>query len=713
MFNQISFKAKLLSGYGLILSLMLIITFVVFFSVKSLVSNFGWVNHTHEVLAKASQIEAAAVDMETGMRGYLLAGKEEFLAPYTQGNETFSRLLNELSNTVSDNPAQVTLLKEIDSTIGQWKSNVTEPVIALRAVIGDAKSMNDMAALIKQAKGKEYFDKFRGQLKTFIEREQVLLERREARAKNSTNINEIKQLNAWVEHTYRVIAKAQAVVASAVNMETGMRGFLLAGQDSFLEPYTSGKTDFYRLTKELTRSVSDNPAQVKLLGESKATIDNWISLVVEHQISLRREIGDAKTMDDMADLVGQAKGKVYFDKFRDQIKTFKDRESSLMAVRMESLRGTESLVINITIFGTLLAIIVGIFVALKLTQHVMSLLGGEPSYIAHIAKTVASGDLSLSLKNQGKAEGIYAEMQKMMQTLHEKAELAQKIAAGELNHNVKLASDNDSLGLALRDMTKNLNDVMGQTQLASLEISQGSGSVSQSSTALSEGAAQQAMSLDSISASLNQLATQISTNADNANQARQLAEVAQRVAGSGSDKMSSMVNAMNEIAEASHSISEFISTIDEIAAQTNLLALNAAIEAARAGEQGRGFAVVADEVRNLAARSTEAAEQTSKLIAGSVEKTTHGSQIATDTAESLKEIFDSISQTSELVHEIANACSEQAIGAEEINKGIVEIDSVTQQNNETAQESAVAAEQLAQQADQLESMLSRFKLQSA
>jgi len=713
MFNQISFKAKLLSGYGLILSLMLIITFVVFFSVKSLVSNFGWVNHTHEVLAKASQIEAAAVDMETGMRGYLLAGKEEFLEPYTQGNETFSRLLNELSNTVSDNPAQVTLLKEIDSTIGQWKSNVTEPVIALRAVIGDAKSMNDMAALIKQAKGKEYFDKFRGQLKTFIEREQVLLERREARAKNSTNINEIKQLNAWVEHTYRVIAKAQAVVASAVNMETGMRGFLLAGQDSFLEPYTSGKADFYRLTKELGRTVSDNPAQVKLLEESKATIDNWISLVVEHQISLRREIGDAKTMDDMADLVGQAKGKVYFDKFRDQIKTFKDRESSLMAVRMESLQGTESLVINITIFGTLLAIIVGIFVALKLTQHVMSLLGGEPSYIAHIAKTVASGDLSLSLKNQGKAEGIYAEMQKMMQTLHEKAELAQKIAAGELNHNVKLASDNDSLGLALRDMTKNLNDVMGQTQLASLEISQGSGSVSQSSTALSEGAAQQAMSLDSISASLNQLATQISTNADNANQARQLAEVAQRVAGSGSDKMSSMVNAMNEIAEASHSISEFISTIDEIAAQTNLLALNAAIEAARAGEQGRGFAVVADEVRNLAARSTEAAEQTSKLIAGSVEKTTHGSQIATDTAESLKEIFDSISQTSELVHEIANACSEQAIGAEEINKGIVEIDSVTQQNNETAQESAVAAEQLAQQADQLESMLSRFKLQSA
>ncbi len=710
MFDSLSFKAKLLLSYGSILSLMLIITLVVFFSVKSLVSNFSWVNHTHNVLAEASQIEAAAVDMETGMRGYLLAGKEEFLSPYNAGNERFDQLIQSLTKTVSDNSTQVTLLNDIHLIMNQWQDKVTEPVIALRAQIGDAKSMNDMADVIKQARGKQYFDQFRDQLNTFIERERLLLVQRQNRAKASSDIDEIKQLNAWVEHTYKVIAQGQSIVAAAVDMETGMRGFLLAGQEQFLAPYTSGKERFYRLIGSLSKTVSDNPSQVRLLSESKQTIDDWISNVVEQQIALRREIGDAKTMDDMADLVGQAKGKVYFDKFRAQIQTFKERESALMTSRMTALKSTESFVINISIFGTLIAVIVGVWVSLKLTRHVMQALGGEPSYIAQIAKTVASGNLSMSLKSDGRDEGIFAEMKQMMSTLQEKASLAQKIAAGELDQNIKLASDKDVLGIALQKMTANLNEVMDQLQQASLEISQGSGSVSVSSTTLSEGATQQAVSLENISSSLNQLTAQITTNAENARLARELVLTAQKTAEMGRDQMSTLVTAMSDIAEASQSISGFISTIDEIAEQTNLLALNAAIEAARAGEQGRGFAVVADEVRSLAARSTAAAEETTKLIEGSVDRTKRGGDIATETAESLNEIFEGIRKASELVAEIANASSEQASGAEVINKGIVEIDSVTQQNSETAQESAVAAEQLAQQSEQLKQMLSRFKL---
>ena len=120
--------------------------------------------------------------------------------------------------------------------------------------------------------------------------------------------------------------------------------------------------------------------------------------------------------------------------------------------------------------------------------------------------------------------------------------------------------------------------------------------------------------------------------------------------------------------------------------------------------------MVADEVRTLAARSTEAAAKTSELISGSVKKTQNGSAVAIQTASSLKKIFEGITQASELVDQIANASGEQATGAEVINQGLAEIDMVTQQNSETAQESAVAAEQLSQQAEQLKQQLSRFKL---
>ncbi|MBW8183836.1 CHASE3 domain-containing protein [Shewanella nanhaiensis] len=469
MLSELKFRTQLLLSYAVILMFMLIIALVVFFSVKSLEDDLSWVEHTHAVLDKAAQIESKAVDMETGMRGYLLAGKKEFLAPYEEGEKTFYELVNSLKSDVDDNPEQVKLLDEITTTIDEWQKEVTKPVIALRSEIGDAKSMNDMAEVIKQAEGKKSFDKFRVQIGSFIKHEQALVAERHRSLELSNNNKELKRLEKLEVQSYQAILMAQNILAAATDMETGMRGFLLAGQERFLEPYEQGNERFHKLIDELTLFVDASPQQLTRLSAIRSIIDAWIEKVAEPQIVLREEIGDAKTMDDMADLVGEAKGKVYFDKFRAQINTFKERERVLLDERQESLKTTESLVINITIFGTLLAIFVGLVVAFRLTKYIAAQLGGEPAYIAEIARNVSNGDLSLELETGSKSQGIFAQMQQMMLTLRDKTDLAERIAVGELDQVVKLASEKDTLGIALKGMLKNLNSVADQADAIARE----------------------------------------------------------------------------------------------------------------------------------------------------------------------------------------------------------------------------------------------------
>jgi methyl-accepting chemotaxis protein len=288
----------------------------------------------------------------------------------------------------------------------------------------------------------------------------------------------------------------------------------------------------------------------------------------------------------------------------------------------------------------------------------------------------------------------------------------EKLAQGDLSFHIEPHDDQDKVRGALSKLSRDLNHIMGNIQVAGEQISSGSTQISDASQSLSQGATEQASSLEEIASSMTEMGSQTRHNAENATQANQLSSQARDAAEKGNEQMQGMMRAMEEINASGQNISKIIKVIDEIAFQTNLLALNAAVEAARAGQHGKGFAVVAEEVRNLAARSAQAARETADLIEGSVEKADNGVEIAKHTAEALAEIVTGVTKTTDLVAEIAAASNEQAEGIGQISQGLSQIESVVQQNTANAEESAAASEELASQATHLQNMLQKFKLKN-
>jgi len=229
---------------------------------------------------------------------------------------------------------------------------------------------------------------------------------------------------------------------------------------------------------------------------------------------------------------------------------------------------------------------------------------------------------------------------------------------------------------------------------------------------LAGGAAEQAATIEEISAQMTQMAGQTRTNAESSNKASEIARRASDGASKGDRAMNEMVEAMNAIQGSSRDISRIIKVIDEIAFQTNLLALNAAVEAARAGVHGKGFAVVAEEVRNLAARSAQAARETTEMIEASIEKVELGTRIARDTASALDQIVAGVGEVTDHIGRIAIASGEQAEGIAQITDGLNQVNHVIQNTTASSEESAAAALELSRDAEQLSERLMGFHLSS-
>ncbi|MBE9540000.1 MAG: PAS domain-containing protein [Proteobacteria bacterium] len=270
---------------------------------------------------------------------------------------------------------------------------------------------------------------------------------------------------------------------------------------------------------------------------------------------------------------------------------------------------------------------------------------------------------------------------------------------------------------SFKHLKDGVNGTIDQLTTAGTEIKSSAAAVKSGSEEIASGNAdlsvrteEQAASLEETSSAMEEITATIQQNADNAKAANDLSQSARTAAEAGGKVVGDAIVAMQAINDSSSKIADIIGVIDEIAFQTNLLALNASVEAARAGDQGRGFAVVADEVRNLAGRSATAAKEIKVLIVDSGAKVEDGSRLVNESGETLENIVNSVKKVTDIIAEISSASAEQATGIEEVNKAVIKMDGMTQQNAGLVEEAATASRSLGDESLVLDDLIGFFSV---
>lgn len=789
MYRNRSLKFKIFSvGCGP-LALVLALGVVAFMGIQSLIETEKWVNHTSGVVREAAAIEKEVMTMATAMRGFLLSGQEAFLLPYRNAKEQLPQQIEALKQKIQYDPDSVARLDQIQEIVVQWRETAADPAIALRKEIGDAETMNDMARLVAKAKGKQYFDTIREKVAALIREYDQLIEDRMTHAQGAyrsaqSNMMQFVETGFQMDQTADSLAIVHELFTYALDMQNSLRGFMLSGTEASLEPYRSNRKQFFLIVKLLKQKVQSAPDQIKRVEQAETLIQEWDQAVAKPLIAAFTDpTADIGTVPIVGEFIVKEEENNYFGRFRETMGAFinaaqtdiKEKRAALDKIRRISMEDIYNLnqanaLVNeahLTIQKILtlqrLAVDtetgmrgyllsgVDLFLepykkgkdeVLAMVKQLKAIEGKDSERAALLAeiettfsewlKNVTIPYIALREKighaktmddmadfiQEGAGKALFDRFQDEMATFTKT--LANQMQSRR-THSLSIARSakySVLIGaivaavlaflfsvLLSRHISSPVNGVVEDLDKAADQIRSASSQVSSASRELSDGATRQAAAMEESASSLEQMTTMTRQNAAHADEAAKIVGQSQKAFSEADRLMKYLDQSMSEIISASEETFRINKTIDEIAFQTNLLALNAAVEAARAGETGAGFAVVAQEVRNLAMRAADAAKDTAGLIEETVVKVKNGGDTAMKANDAVAKASEQFEKIGDLIQEIASASGEQAHGVNQISQAVTDMDGVIQQNAANAQQTSASSDQLLTQAEKLNNVV--------
>lgn len=385
--------------------------------------------------------------------------------------------------------------------------------------------------------------------------------------------------------------------------------------------------------------------------------------------------------------------------------------SFIIMKTMEKMDNPEKLVNAFGINAIFIAIVVTV-VFYILIYRVIKGIKRPIASLSDASVKLAEGDSEVEFKKYAEDEFsvLYQSFADLIEYNRQNDAVVEAVAGGDLTVKVVPKSERDMLGNSLEKLVNSNREALCGIDDAADTVMFSASEVAQASEALAQGSTEQASAIQQITASISDVAEKTRANSREADDAAGLMEKTLEEMRTGNERMAQMIDAMNAINSSSESISKIIKVIDDIAFQTNILALNAAVEAARAGDAGMGFAVVAEEVRNLAAKSAKAAAETAELIEESIKTVNAGSSIADETAKSLDELSKMVSESGKLVSDIADSSKYQSTAIDQIDQAVGQISVVVQTNSATSEECAEASSELMNQVTRMKEMLDKYNL---